>query len=384
MTRTGLNGSPAGPRICFVATGLARGGAEIQLFHAVTGLRARGFDVHVVCILSHDYYGARLEECGVPVVYLNATRTTSPVRILARFLRCMRDMDPVALAGFDYPGAMLARAGGTFARIPVVISSIHSENFGGWLRRVALAWTDSLATITTAVSHRMAHQLVDLGAASSRVRVMPNGIDMQALGPHLRSGREALRRALGVRENEFLWLAVGRLEEPKDYPNLFAAAALLATGSPRVKLAIAGEGPLRDALHEKVTALGLDGVVSFLGHRGDVPSCMAAADATVLASAWEGLPNVLIESLAVGTPLVCTDVGGAREIVQDGRSGFIVPPQNPGSLAAAMTALMARTDEQRRRMGAAGRKHVELHFALDQVLARWSGLFDELLSAAAS
>jgi glycosyltransferase involved in cell wall biosynthesis len=384
MTRAALTGSPAGPRICFVATGLARGGAEVQLFHAVTGLRARGFDVHVVCILSRDYYGARLEEHGVPVVYLNASRTTSPVRILARFLRCIRDVDPVALAGFDYPGAMLARAGGTIARIPVVISSIHSEHFGGRLRRLALAWTDSLATVTTAVSHRMAQKLIDLGAASSRVRVIPNGIDMQAVGPHLRTGRSALRGALGVREHEFLWLAVGRLDEPKDYPNLFAATTLLAKASLRVKLAIAGEGPLRDALRDHVTALRLDEVVSFLGHRGDVPSCMAAADATVLASAWEGLPNVLIESLAVGTPVVCTDVGGAREVVQDGRSGFIVPRQNPEALAAAMSALMVRTDKQRSRMGATGRRHVELHFALDQVLARWSGLFDELLSGAAS
>jgi glycosyltransferase involved in cell wall biosynthesis len=369
------------PRLCFVATGLARGGAEIQLFHAVTGLRAQGFDVHVVCMLSRDYYGTRLEERGVPVIYLNASRTMSPLRILARFLRCIGSVDPVAIAGVDYPGAMLARAGGAIARIPVVISSIHSEDVGGRLRRLALAWTDSLATVTTAVSHRVAEKLIAAGTAASRVRVIPNGIDMQAIGPHLRGGRAAVRRALGVADHEFLWLAAGRLAEPKDYPNLFAATALLATGIP-ARVAIAGEGPLGDALHEQVARLNLDVPVSFLGMRDDVPECMAAADGLVLASAWEGLPNVLIESLAVGTPVVCTDVAGARDIVEHGRSGFIVPPRNAEALARAMAAMMACSPEERRRMGLHGRHHVEATFALDSVVRRWSGLFEELLSAA--
>src|SRR5712671_776614 len=98
-TRLGSGQAPPSPaasapqaphRVCFVATGLARGGAELQLFHSATGLRSLGFDVHVVCILSTDYYGAKLEQEGVPVTCLNASRTTSAMRILARFIRCVR------------------------------------------------------------------------------------------------------------------------------------------------------------------------------------------------------------------------------------------------------------------------------------------------------
>jgi glycosyltransferase involved in cell wall biosynthesis len=376
-------GSQAPHRVCFVATGLARGGAELQLFHAATGLLARGFDVHVVCILATDYYGAKLEQHGVPVTCLNASRTTSSIRILARFVRYVRSLDPVALVGFDYPGAMLARAGGALGRVPVVISSIHTENNGAVHRRLALAWTDSLATVTTAVSHRVAQTLVEMGVPSSRVQVIPVGVDVLAVGPHLRANRAALRRSLGVAEDAFLWLAAGRLEAPKDYPNLLAAIALLPKESTPVRLAIAGEGPLRDGIRGQVAALGLDGVVSLLGLRDDVPACMAAADATVLASAWEGLPTVAIESLAVETPIVCTDVGGAREIVQDGRSGFVVPSRNPEALAAAMSAMMACSEEKRRQMGAAGRKHIENNFGLDRVLGCWSGLLNDLVGAVA-
>jgi glycosyltransferase involved in cell wall biosynthesis len=374
---------PLNHRICFVSTGLAKGGAESQLFRAAAGLRARGLDVHVVSILSSDYYGARLEQEGVPLVCLNASRTTGPARILTRFLHYLKDVRPAALAGFDYPGSMLARIGGAVARIPVVISSIRTENLGTSLRKRALAWTDSLATVTTTNSESVARRLVDTGAISrGRIRVIPNGLDVQTVSPALRKGRSALRRSLGIEETDFFWFAAGSLEAPKDYPNLLDAMAMLAKAPAPIKLAVAGQGSLLGALRERVVSLGLDSIVSFLGLREDVPACMAAADGTVLASSWEGLPNVVIESLAVGTPVVCTDVGGAREVVEDGRSGFVVAPGNPGVLAAAMAKLMACSEQQRHRMGAAGRTHVENTFALDSMLTRWSGLFKELLDAA--
>jgi len=141
---------------------------------------------------------------------------------------------------------------------------------------------------------------------------------------------------------------------------------------------------LLDEIRGRVTALRLDGIVSLLGLRDDVPACMAAADATVLASAWEGLPTVALESLAVETPIVCTDVGGACEIVENGRSGFVVPPRNPEALAIAMSAMMAASEEERRQMGAFGRKHIEHNFALDRVLGCWSGLLNDLVGAVAS
>lgn len=370
-------------RICFIGTTLGRGGAEVHLYQAATGLHRRGFDVHVVCMLPRDYWGVKLEERGIPVTYLNLSRNSTPLPILARFLKCMAAIKPAAIAGFDYPGAMLARAGGKLARIPVVISSIHSENFGGLLRRLALIWTDSFATVTTVVSRGMSEKLIALGAASARVRVIPTGTDMTAVGPHLRTTRAELRHSLGISETDFLWLAAGRLEEPKDYPNLLEAMAILRSTAPHARLAIAGRGPLEQELRTLATSLRLDDVVSFLGFREDVHACMAAADATVLASAWEGLPTVVIESLAAGTPIVSTDVGGVREVIEEGLSGLIVPPGTPEALASAMSSLMARSPADRNRMGAAGRAYVERCYGVDRVVERWSNLFNDLLRDAA-
>ena len=370
------------PHICFVATGLARGGAEVQLFHAATGLRARGFDVSVICMLGRDYWGDRLVEHGIPVTYLNVSRTSTPLSILTRFLPRITQIRPDAVAGFDYPGAMLARTGGWLARVPVVVSSIHCEEFGSWVRRRALAWTDRCATATTAVSTRMRQKLIDNGASPERVYVVPNGIDVAAVSPDLRRTRRELRQSLGISDGDFLWLAVGRFEEPKDYPNLITAMSHLARRMPHARLAIAGHGPLEPQVRESVSALQLDSVVRFLGFRGDAPALMAAADATVLASAWEGLPNVVIESLAVGTPIVCTDVGGIREVVDDGTSGLIVPRRAPERLADAMATMMSLPPERREAMGAVGRDRIEQRFALAEVVDRWSNLFTTLLATA--
>jgi glycosyltransferase involved in cell wall biosynthesis len=265
-----------------------------------------------------------------------------------------------------------------------VISSIRSENLGSRLRALALQWTDSLATVTTTNSDRVAQKLVHAGAVSPRrVRVIPNGLDMGAFGPHLRETRMDLRRTLGVGDSEFLWVAAGRLEEPKDYPNLLSAVSLLAEERRPMKVAIAGQGPLGAQIRAQIATLSLVNQVLLLGLRDDIPACMAAADATVLASAWEGSPNAVIESLAAGTPVVCTDVGGVLEIVSDGRTGLIAPSRNPHALAAAMRAMMTRSAHERQAMGAAGRAHIEDRFALERVVDRWTELFDGLLEQVA-
>jgi glycosyltransferase involved in cell wall biosynthesis len=236
--------------------------------------------------------------------------------------------------------------------------------------------------VTTANSSAVARRLVAAGAAlPARVRVIPNGLDLDAVSPRLRDRRAAQRRAMGAAEDEFLWVAAGNLREPKDYPNLLAALARRTGWPARLRVAIAGEGPLLASLQAQTTALGLGSVVTFLGPREDVPACMAAADATVLPSAWEGLPNAVIESLAVGTPAVCTSVGGVTEIVADGVSGLLVPPRDAAALASAMAAMMTRPAGDRLAMGATGRAHVERHFGLETAISAWQALFDELLAA---
>jgi len=178
-------------------------------------------------------------------------------------------------------------------------------------------------------------------------------------------------------EGTFLWLAVGRLEVQKDYPTLLRAFAQLdRSGS---ALWVAGEGSLRADLESLSRSLHLADRVRFLGQRGDIPALMNAADAFVLSSAWEGFGLVIAEALACKLPVVVTDSGGPREVVDNGRVGFLVPPRDPDALAQAMVRLMDLPEAERRRMGELGREYVEANYSLDRVVDQWEALYTELL-----
>ncbi len=127
-------------------------------------------------------------------------------------------------------------------------------------------------------------------------------------------------------------------------------------------------------------SMGLEDKVRFLGARGDVPGLMNAADAYVMSSAWEGMPMVLLEAAAVGLPIVATDVGGNREVVEQGENGLLVSPKDSSRLAMAMRALMERPAEERTRMGQAGRALVLQRYDLQRIIQRWEDLYQELLS----
>jgi glycosyltransferase involved in cell wall biosynthesis len=122
----------------------------------------------------------------------------------------------------------------------------------------------------------------------------------------------------------------------------------------------------------------LEDKVEFLGFRSDVTSLLHAADALVLSSAWEGMPNAVMEALAAALPVVATRVGGVAELVDENSSGLIVPAQDPEALSSAMIAMMNLSQEQRNQMGEEGKRHVEESYGLQKVLGLWSRLFREV------
>jgi glycosyltransferase involved in cell wall biosynthesis len=208
------------------------------------------------------------------------------------------------------------------------------------------------------------------------MRVIPNGISTSSERP---AGATVVRLEAGVRDGEFLWAAVGRLDEPKDYPNLLRAAAMALKAGERFKILIAGEGPLRHRIEALILSLGLSDAVRLIGLRDDIDSLLAGADALVLSSAWEGLPNVVMEALAAGRPVVTTDVGGVRDLVTDRRTGFVVAPRDPDALCGAMLQMMRLTQHDRCEMGNVGREHIMRHYDAAHVTELWFALFAELL-----
>ena len=368
--------------VMFVTSGLERGGAERQLVIVANGLAARGWKVTVLSYLpfSDESLRAEVDERRVCLLSLNARGGVGRLAGLARAVAVVRRARPDVLVGFMFHGIMTARISGRLAGVPAVVSAVHSEAHPR-MREVAMAATDRMTDAVTDMSDRLASRLADRGVATpSRLVVIPNAVDLERYGAG--GCRERKRRELGAGAGEFLWLAAGRLAPEKDYPGLLRAFAALA-GRRRARLLIAGDGPLRGELARRVDVLGLAGRVRLLGLRDDLPELYRACDALVLSSAWEGMPNVVLEAMASARPVVATAVGAVPEMVAHGETGFVVPPGDHAALAGAMERMMELAPEERRALGEAGCRVVYSRHSVDGVVDMWEELFGRLLAGKA-
>ena len=370
-------------KVLLLTTGLAYGGAETQLVHLATRLHARDWEVRVVSLIPPKAYVEELEAAGIPVVSLGIQNKLPDPRPLLRLARSIRSWRPQIVHSHMVHANLLARLVRLLAPVPVLICTAHNidekgRKGSGRLREWAYRLTDPLCNLTTQVSQAGLERYVRVGAVpGNKIRCIPNGVDTERFRPDP-GVRIRLRQKLGFGE-VFVWLAVGRFEEAKDYPTMLQAFGRVSKEQPEVVLLIAGDGPLRPAMEALARNLDIAERVRFLGLRQDIPELMNAADAYVMSSSWEGLPMVLLEASATGLPIVATDVGGNSEVVSHGQTGFLVPPKDLEVLAQAMLRVMTVPEEERQRMGEGARQHIEIHFSLDRVVEQWEALYREFL-----
>jgi len=367
------------PMVMFLITGLAYGGAETQLVNLAISLKKRGWEVRVVAMLPPQAFTEELKEAGIPLLILNMRRGVADPRAVFRLVKMLREWRPQILTSFMFHANLLGRIAGRLAGVPIVVSSIRNENFGGSRRDRVLRMTDWMGEISTTNSNLAADKLVKRGVVPrERIRVIPNGLVLDKFTVK-NSSRTEFRQQLGIIERDFLWLVVGRLEEQKDYSNLLQAFKIIIQDGHEAQLRVAGQGPLLENLQRQSINLGISDRVVFLGLRRDIPSLLDAADGFVLSSAWEGLPNVVMEAMAAAKPVVATCVGGVPELVQEGVNGYIVPPGDSEALAAAMVKMMALSEAERQAMGRAGRAHIKANYSLERVVDQWEELYKGLL-----
>ena len=172
-----------------------------------------------------------------------------------------------------------------------------------------------------------------------RVRVIYNSVNPARF---TLTNSAALRSELGITPGACVVTSIGRLEEQKDFPTFLTACAMVRERvSPLpVKILIVGQGSLRKELERQAQALGLAGETVFLGWRKDIETVLALTDVFVLTSIREGLPNVVLEAMAAGKPVVASRVGGTPEVVVDGVTGFIISPRDASACAEAICCLL--------------------------------------------
>jgi len=365
-------------RIVYMLTSLGMGGAERQVLELADRMVLRG---HTVVLLVLRPGLAEEWPTALDVIHLGMHR--SPLSVIAgmakarRFLLAFR---PDLLHSHSFHANLAARALKVLVPSVTVISTVHNVYEGGWPRMLAYHLTDGLAHRTVAVSKAAAERFVRLKAIPQhKCIVLANGIDIALFKPDAER-REEKRTTMDA-GGEFIWLAVGRIVPAKDYPTLLRAFAQVRASRGDARLWVAGaEASAAEAASVRAltTDLGLKDAVRWLGLCRDVPALLDAADAYVMASAWEGMPLAVGEAMAMEKPVVATDVGGVRELM--GEIGLIVPAKSPENLAEAMLEMMRSTNEERRGRGRSARERIKAHFSMDAKADEWESLYREVLA----
>jgi glycosyltransferase involved in cell wall biosynthesis len=272
------------------------------------------------------------------------------------------------------PAAIARPALRSMRHRPAIVYTEHNSwNCYSRPTRLANAATYPLDDAHFAVSAAAARSAV--GPLRRGVEVLTHGIDIEAVAGH-RAERDAKRRELGIGPDTIVVITVANLRHEKAYDVLLDAAAQAIGNRSDLLFLSVGQGPLAAEMEERRIRLGLGDRFRFLGFRRDVHDLLAAADVFCLASRNEGLPVALMEAYAAGLPVVATRVGGLPEVVEDGRSGLLVAPEDPGALAEAILAVAA--DEARR--GKMGRRASELgrRFDAQVPVRRLEAMYEEL------
>lgn len=253
------------------------------------------------------------------------------------------------LGSWGYPDAVAAGTLARLSRTPFV-AKVHGSDINAFAlepaRRAQIRWALNQAHHVIAVSQALADRLKQIGVDAARTTVLYNGVDPLRFRPLPMADA---KRAVGYEAHERLVLFVGNVQTSKGCAELLNAFARLAPRLPGLRLAYVGHGPQVKALRSSASALNVDAVVQFAGRMGHehLVQWFAAADVFCLPSHAEGVPNVVLEAMACGTPVVATDVGGVAEVLP-AYAGLLVPPRDEAALESALfTALEAEWNRDR-------------------------------------
>lgn len=310
-----------------------------------------------------------------PLVFLSARRSCQALATSEAF--------DVVHAHWVIPNGAIAATVASRYGLPLVIS-LHGSDVSVSERSRAVGrlatWSFARAAAITGPSMDLLDRARGLGA-SEPLEFIPYGVALETFAPDPESTRQ-VRRKLALGADDVTILGVGRFVPVKGLQYLIEAVAEARASVPAVRLVLVGDGDLRDELEARVGALGLRDRVTFAGMapRDEVPAYFAAADIVVVPSIHyqgyvDGLPNVALEAMAAGKPLVATRVGGLPQVVRDGENGLLVEERDPDALAQAIVTL-ARDPDLRARMGEKGRMRVRDELTWDAVAERFVEIYE--------
>ena len=300
------------------------------------------------------------------------------------FVRFLRDEKIDVVHAHMIRGALAAVPLARLAGVPVVVHTCHGREIWRtswikrqfWIDRRITNWSDATIAVSEATASHLLH---DKKLNPKKVKVIRNGRTLNGFKPD-RVAQQQLAESVGIRPGTSVVGVFARLEPQKAHKYLVEALPAIRQKVPQLRVLFVGDGALRKELEEQVARLGLNDVVAFTGYRHDAMELMSLCDVVALPSIHEGMPLVPIEAAALGVPVVATGVDGTKEVVADGITGILVPPQQPQPLADAISQLLLNSAE-RTRMGEKARARAKEEFTLERQIQVTADFYDALLAA---
>jgi glycosyltransferase involved in cell wall biosynthesis len=378
----GLAVAPRRHKVLLFIPNLQQGGAERQILELMTRLPPR-FEV-TLCLYEDVVHYREYLPAGEPRHVLGV-HSMGP-RGLGRLIEVLRQEKPDILCSYRDKANFWARLAARRANVPVVVTAVRSRAMSPM--HLATEWhLSKRSDRVLANSEGVRRELISLArVAPDKIQVLHNFLDVERFRPPSEDERRAARARWGLGDGELALLLPGRIGIQKHQAGLALALSRLRRtrrlpGHVRVLLA----GRQRDrmyawALPRLLSWLRVDAPVTFLGPVTEMLSLYHAADALVLPSLYEGLPNAVLEAHACGLPAVVSHAANIDRLVLPGESGFEVPTFDHRALAEALARMIALSDGERRAMGERGRAHVAATFGSARVLGETVKLYDELLA----
>lgn len=353
-------------RLLVVTDEMEVGGSQRQISFLLSGLDRSQWEPELLFFRKESFMAQALRAQDITVHQLPKRGRFDPGFVL-RYAALLRRGRYDVVHAYSLTAELWTAIARMFVRrAPSQVSSVRNLHLGQsrlfWmLKRFALGRSAAIITNSRiAAEHTAQH----VGMDPSRFEFVANGVaPVEPMPPH---ERDALRRAIGVPAGRCFGLFVGRLVKQKNVPCLIRAMAALQPHE-RPWIALAGWGPLHDEITRLRSEAGLEADLHLLGERSDAVDLMKAADFLVLPSLHEGMSNVLMEAMSVACPVVASEVGGAPELIDHGRTGLLFRSDDSAALAMHLRRITADAD-LRIRLSAASAEHIRNSYSIDQLV----------------
>ena len=338
---------------------------------------------------SMSYYAQSkmVQPLAIPEMVGEASLKPRDFKALLRLYRILRKERPQIVHTHTAKAGFLGRLAAQMAGVPVIIHTYHGHVLNGyygpaksWLLKMMERGLARFTDRLVAVSELVKEDLIAYGVAPpEKISVIPLGFDLEPFF-ECESLKGEFRRELGLGTDDKLVGIIGRIFPIKNHRLFLESAAQIEQQESNVRFVIVGDGTLRSETERYAQDLSIHQQVIFTGWRRDLPRIYADLDLLVVSSDNEGTPVSAIEAMASGCPVVATEVGGLPDVVQNGKTGYLVPPKQPEALATAMLKLI-RDPETATQMGRSAQQSVKGRFSVNRLVSDIEGLYEELLTS---